>query len=46
MLRIELEHKHDVIYSDKCLEQYRGDNYLWKSASRISEQIKDYGGRD
>ena len=44
--RTKLEHKHDVIYFDKCLEQYRGDNYLWKSASRISEQIIDYGGRD
>ena len=44
--RTKFEHKHDVIYFGKCPEQNCTNNYLDESARRISEWIRDYGGRD
>ena len=42
----KFEHRHDVVYyadypNEKCRE-----NYIGKSARRISEIIKDHNGRD
>ena len=42
----KFEHKHDVIYLDKCPEQNCSDNYFGESAKKISEWIIDHGGRD
>ena len=33
----KFEHKHDVIYLDKCPEQNCSDNYFGESAKKISE---------
>ena len=42
----KFEYKHDVLYLGKYPKQNCTDNYLGESATRISEQIIDHGGRD
>ena len=42
----KFEHKDDIIYLGKCLEQNRTANYLGESTRRISERVIDHSGRD
>ena len=40
------EHNHDVVYLGTCREDHCLDNYVGKSARRISERIIDHSGED
>ena len=44
--KIDFEHNHDLVYHAKCPEPTCIDDYVGKSAHRITERIKDHNGRD
>ena len=44
--KIIFEHNYDVVFLGTCPENNSSDNYVGKSARRISERIIDHNGRD
>ena len=44
--KTDFEHNHDLVYHAKCPEPPCIDDYVGKSAHRITERIKDHNGRD
>ena len=40
------EHKHDLIYHEKCPAENCVDDYIGETARRVNERIVDHTGRD
>ena len=41
-----MEHKHDLKYLDKCLENSRSKKYLGETARRLNKRITEHPGKD
>ena len=44
--KTKFPHKHDLVYHAKCAEESYNDDYIGKTAKRISEKVLDHSGRD
>ena len=44
--RTIFSHNNVVIYLGNCLEDGCSDNYVWKTARKISERVLDHTGKD
>ena len=46
MIKIKFPHKHDLGYHAECPEESCNDNYVDKTARRVSERVIDYSRID
>ena len=44
--KTKFEHNHDIVYHGICPETDCSENYIGKTARRISERVKDHTGKD
>ena len=44
--KTKFPHKHDLVYHSKCAEESCHDNYVGKTARRISERVLDLSEKD